>query len=75
VVGKFFLKDHAYFDEVLLKEKMLALGATSLLVTEKDEVKMRDFQLPLSVMQLELQIKNEILEEIDSYIGEYWNEK
>ena len=75
VLGEFFLEDHAYFDEKLLKKKMLTLGATSLLVTQKDEVKMQDFQLPLSVMQLELQIKNEILEKVDKYIGEYHNEK
>ena len=75
VLGEFFLEDHAYFDEKLLKNKMLTLGATSLLVTQKDEVKMQDFQLPLSVMQLELQIKNEILKKVDKYIGEYHNEK
>ena len=69
IVGEHFLEDHAYFNEALLKEKMLAVGATSLLVTEKDEVKMQGFQLPLSVMQLELQIKNEILAKIDGYIG------
>jgi len=75
IVGEYFLEDHAYFNEKLLKEKMLAFGATSLLVTEKDKVKMKEFQLPLSVMQLELQIKNEIFEKIDTYIGEWWDEK
>jgi len=75
IVGKYLLEDHAYFDENLLKEKMERLGATSLLVTQKDEVKMQGFQLPLSVMQLELQIKNEILEKIDNYVGESSNEK
>jgi len=71
VVGKFLLEDHAYFDEMLLREKMFKSGATSLLVTQKDEVKMRDFKLPLSVMKLELQIKNEVFEKVDRYIGEY----
>lgn len=47
---------------------MEEIGATSLLVTEKDEVKMLEFKLPLSVMQLELEIKNKILDEIDRYI-------
>ena len=42
--------------------------ATSLLITQKDEVKMVGFKLPLSVMKLELQIKNYILEEVDRYI-------
>jgi len=71
VVGKFYLEDHAYFNEEKLKEKLLISGASSLLVTEKDEVKMKGFKLPLSVMQLKLQIKNEILEKVDRYIGEY----
>ena len=75
VMGRVYLEDHAYFDELLLKEKMLSLGATSLLVTQKDEVKMKGFKLPLSVMQLELQIQNKIFEKIDSYIGAYRDEK
>jgi len=75
IVGEYLLEDHAYFDEEVLKEKMLFLGATSLLVTQKDEVKMQGFQLPLSVMQLDLQIQNEILEKVDNYIGEYNYEK
>ena len=75
IVGEIFLEDHAYFDKTFLKEKMLALDATSLLITQKDEVKMKDFQLPLSVMKLELQIKNKIFNQIDSYIGEYKYER
>jgi len=75
IVGEYLLEDHAYFDENLLKERMLALGATSILVTQKDEVKMKDFQLPLSVMQLKLQIKINILNKIDTHIGEYRNER
>ena len=71
IVGKIYFEDHAYFDEEELSQRMLELGATSLLVTQKDEVKMEGFKLPLSVMQLELQIKNEILEKIDRYIGAY----
>lgn len=71
VIGKIYLEDHAYFNEALLKEEMVKVGATSLLVTQKDEVKMKGFQLPLSVMKLELQIKNEVLEKVQNYIEEY----
>ena len=70
IVGKIYFEDHAYFNEEELSEKMLEAGATSLLVTQKDEVKMEGFKLPLSVMQLELRIKNEILEKIGEYIDE-----
>ena len=71
VVEKYYLEDHAYFEEDKLKEKLLISSALSLLVTEKDKVKMKGFKLPLSVMQLKLQINNEILEKVDRYIGEY----
>ena len=74
VVDKLYFEDHAYFNELELKEKLLVSGAKSLLVTEKDEVKMKGFQLPLSVMKLKLQIKNEHLKNVDNYIGEYENE-
>jgi tetraacyldisaccharide 4'-kinase len=68
VVDRVYLEDHAYFDELELSERMERSKATSLLITQKDEVKMVGFKLPLSVMKLELQIKNYILEEVDRYI-------
>ena len=73
VISKVYLDDHAYFSEEELQMKMRQEGATSLLVTQKDEVKMKDFKLPLSVMKLELEINNEILEKIHKYIEEYPN--
>ena len=73
VIGQVYLEDHAYFNESQLRNKFLELGATSLLITQKDEVKMEGFQLPLSVMKLELEIKDSILENINTYIKEYNN--
>jgi len=71
IVEKIYLKDHAYFDEKSLKEKMLLTGANSLLVTQKDEVKMENFKLELSVMRLKLEIKKEVIKRIDEYIDSY----
>jgi tetraacyldisaccharide 4'-kinase len=68
VIDKIYLEDHAYFDKEYLKEKIRELNATSLLVTQKDMVKMQSFKLPISVMELKLQINNDILEKIDNYI-------
>jgi tetraacyldisaccharide 4'-kinase len=68
IVGKVYLEDHAYFNKEELTQSMQDYGATSLLVTQKDEVKMLNFKLPLSVMQLELEIENEILEKVNRYI-------
>ncbi len=71
VVGRLYLPDHAYFDEAVLKEAMKKVHAQSLLVTQKDAVKMDHFKLPRSVMKLELKINNDILYKIDSYIKGY----
>ena len=74
VVGKVYLPDHAYFDEDTLSKKMQEYGAETLLVTEKDRVKMRGFKLPLSKMKLKLDINNEIFFQIDHYIKSYEKE-
>jgi len=71
VVGKIYLEDHAYFDEAALAEKMYAHSAQSLLVTQKDLVKMEDFKLPVSQIKLKLKIKEEIFTEIERYIQTY----
>ena len=71
VVGSIYLEDHAYFNEEVLKEKMLAYGASSLLVTQKDAVKMKNFKLPLSLMKLELEIDDTIYASVDAYIKQF----
>ncbi len=71
LVGKIYLEDHAYFDEAELKEKMQTFGAETLLVTEKDRVKMEHFKLPLSKMKLKLEIKDEVFVPIEKYIETY----
>jgi len=73
VVDRIYLEDHAYFNEEALKKRAEDLDATSLLVTQKDEVKMEAFKLTLSVMKLELEIRNNILEDINRYIEEHRN--
>jgi tetraacyldisaccharide 4'-kinase len=73
VIHKYYLEDHAYFDESELVKLALDLGATSLLVTQKDEVKMDGFKFPLSVMKLELEISGNILDPINQYIEGYQN--
>jgi len=71
VIGKIYLEDHAYFDEAALAEEMYAYGAQSLLVTQKDLVKMEDFKLPVSQIKLKLKIREEIFTEIERYIQTY----
>jgi len=69
VVSKIFLEDHAYFDEEVLKKEMAIYGATSLLVTQKDAVKMKGFKLPLSLMKLELEIDEALFTSVNKYIN------
>jgi tetraacyldisaccharide 4'-kinase len=71
VIKKIYLEDHAYFDEEQIEKLFNESGATSLLVTQKDAVKMEGFKFPLSVMQLELQISANILAPINKYIEGY----
>ncbi len=71
VVKKVYLEDHAYFEEEKLKILLLKYQAQSLLVTEKDRVKMQGFKLPISEMKLKLEIKETIFTQVDEYIKGY----
>ncbi|RVZ95190.1 tetraacyldisaccharide 4'-kinase, partial [Helicobacter pylori] len=55
----------------LLEKEFYQNSATSLLVTSKDLVKLQDCKLPLSVLDLKLEIDPKILERIDRYILSY----
>jgi tetraacyldisaccharide 4'-kinase len=68
IIKKIYLADHAYFDENSLKEALVLEGAESLLITQKDAVKMKDFKLPLSLMKLELKVEERYFNLIDDYI-------
>jgi len=70
VIAKVYLPDHAYFEEEKLRAILEWYDAESLLVTEKDWVKMKAFALPLSLMTLELHLNDGIISEIESYIKE-----
>jgi tetraacyldisaccharide 4'-kinase len=68
IVKKIYLEDHAYFDELMLRDILANNSATSLLCTSKDRVKMSGFKLPISEMKLKLDIKDRIFREIDEYV-------
>ncbi|WP_367697329.1 tetraacyldisaccharide 4'-kinase [Helicobacter pylori] len=71
VVKKLYFRDHAPFNLELLEKEFHNNNATSLLVTSKDLVKLQDCSLPLSVLDLKLEIDPKILERIDRYILSY----
>lgn len=68
VVDKVYFDDHAYFDAETLRKLIQKHDVQTLLVTQKDAVKMEDFKLPLSLMKLELVIEDEVFSSIDDYI-------
>ena len=68
VIAREYLDDHAYFERSALQEILRYHAADSLLVTEKDWVKMQGFDLPLSLMKLELELNEGIIPQIESYI-------
>lgn len=71
IVHKVYYEDHAYFDEDALRKFLETYEASSVLCTSKDKVKMNGFKLPISEMKLKLEIKKEILIQIDEYIEGY----
>lgn len=75
VVKKVYYEDHAYFDEEKLKSILDESGATSILCTSKDRVKMKGFKFPISEMKLKLEIKYDIYVAVDTYIDNFYNQK
>jgi len=71
VISKVYMDDHAYFNEEDVVQMMRKYDAKTLLVTQKDAVKMEDFKLPLSLMKLELEIEDKILSSVDTYVNTY----
>jgi len=68
VKDKVYFPDHYSFKKTELEEILLAFGSESLLVTHKDAVKMRDFDLNLSFLDLELDVNEEIHKKVQEYV-------
>ena len=73
VVSKVYYEDHAYFKEEVLIGLLKQYEASSILCTSKDKVKMQGFKLAISEMKLKLEIKKEILMQVDAYVEGYKN--
>ena len=61
VVAKHYFEDHHSFTKEELEEILQKDKATSLLVTFKDYVKIEHFGLPLSLLDLEVKVKEDVL--------------
>lgn len=67
VVGKNYFEDHHAFTKNELEEILEKDGADSLLVTYKDFVKVEQFNLPLSLLDLHVEMDESIFKVIQSY--------
>ena len=70
VVDKVYFEDHHYFTKRELELILKRSGAKSLLVTLKDYVKIRKFDLPVSLMELSLELSDDLIRTVDTYISE-----
>jgi len=64
VVSKTYFEDHHPFTKAELESILNTEKADSLLVTYKDYVKVKDFGLPLSLLDLDIEIQESVLESI-----------
>ena len=67
LVEKHYFADHYSFKKEELEEILVKDKVESLLVTYKDFVKIEHFGLPLSLLELELDVDERVFESIDSY--------
>ncbi len=71
IIGRVEFSDHSEFDKDQIMSLMKIYEADSILTTQKDEVKLRDFGINLSIMQLFLKVKNSHLKSIHTYIKSF----
>ena len=71
VVAEYYKADHDRFSVGQLRDILDRERAESILMTEKDFVKLQDANLPVSLLRLDMQIEESILEKIDKYIKDY----
>jgi len=68
VIDKVYFPDHYSFKKTELEGILEAFGADTLLVTHKDAVKIKNFDLPLSFLDLELDLRQEIHDKVQEYV-------
>jgi tetraacyldisaccharide 4'-kinase len=71
LIDKVYFSDHYNFKKDELLEILEKTKATSILTTTKDMVKMKEFNLPLSILELELEISLQVKKKIENYLNEF----
>lgn len=68
VVSKNYFEDHHFFTKEELQEVLKKDNADSILLTYKDFVKVESFGLPLSLLDLHVEVQERVFEIIDNYL-------
>ena len=68
VIQKVYFPDHHAFTQDELMSVLDETGAQSLLVTRKDAVKITDFDLPLSFLELDLEVDKKVHQTVLDYV-------
>ena len=71
VKTKIYFEDHYMYKKEELVELIKKYNATSILTTTKDEVKIKDFNLPLSILDLHVEINENIKKKINQYLANF----
>jgi tetraacyldisaccharide 4'-kinase len=72
---KVYLPDHSEFSKEFIEEILKKYNPTSILTTTKDAVKLKSYNLKLSILELSIMIDSKSLEKIDSYIRNFHAKK
>lgn len=67
VCSKYYFEDHHFFTKEELESILKETEATSLLVTYKDYVKIKDFGINISLLDLHLEVDQKLFNLIDAY--------
>lgn len=71
IVGKIYFIDHYMYKKKELEKLLKEYNATSILTTEKDMVKMQEFNLPLSILRLHVEINPDIKNKINNFLADF----
>ncbi len=69
LVSKNYFADHHNYKKKELEDILKRDASDSLLVTYKDYVKVKDFGLPLSLLDLEVEVAPELMQQVDSFMN------
>jgi len=72
VVAKVYKPDHERFGSSELRVLIDKYQADSILMTQKDAIKIDDESIPISILDLEIEIKQEIIDKVNRYIKDFY---